>query len=235
MRLVECRSPNFDARPDGAPVDMLILHYTGMRTAEEALARLCDPDARVSAHYTIDRDGRVYRHVDEEMRAWHAGVSFWAGERNINGRSVGVELVNPGHEFGYVPFEKAQVGALIDLASEILERHPIPPHRVLGHSDVAPARKSDPGELFPWMHLAEFGIGFFPPVDRRAPAREGTLLGSHVATLLAEFGYGLPPHVDVPLETVVVAFQRHFQPTKVDGMADAETVALLSALLPQTA
>ncbi len=231
MGVVERPSPNFDARPDGAPIDMLILHYTGMRTAEEALARLCDAQARVSAHYTIDCDGSVYRHVAEEMRAWHAGLSFWAGERNVNARSIGIELVNPGHEFGYIPFEKPQIGALIDLASEILARHPIPAHRVLGHSDVAPGRKTDPGELFPWMQLAEFGIGVFPRLDPRAPAREGNLSEKHVAELLARFGYGLPPDVDWPLATVIAAFQRHFQPAKVDGMADRETEILLAALL----
>jgi N-acetylmuramoyl-L-alanine amidase len=159
-RLIERPSPNHDAR--GTAIDMLVLHYTGMKTAEEALARLCDPQAKVSAHYTIDRDGRVYAHVPEERRAWHAGLSFWAGERNINGCSVGIELVNPGHEFGYEPFPETQIAALIDLAGEIMGRHAIPPGRVLGHSDVAPARKEDPGELFPWPQLADFGIGIWP-------------------------------------------------------------------------
>ncbi len=160
LRIVECRSPNFDARDQS--IDMLVLHYTGMKTADEALARLCDPDAKVSAHYTIGRDGRVYAHVPEEMRAWHAGVSYWAGTRNVNARSIGIEIVNPGHEFGYVPFADAQIAALIDLADGIFARHKIPPARVVGHSDVAPARKEDPGELFPWKPLAEFGIGVWP-------------------------------------------------------------------------
>ncbi|MGH6879104.1 MAG: N-acetylmuramoyl-L-alanine amidase, partial [Rhizomicrobium sp.] len=160
---IERLSPNHDPRPDGAAIDMLILHYTGMRTAEEALERLCDPAAKVSAHYTIDREGSLYRHVDESRRARHAGVSFWAGECDVNSRSIGIELVNPGHEFGYIPFADAQVAALIELARGILTRHPIPPHRILGHSDVAPARKMDPGELFPWRELAKAGIGLFPP------------------------------------------------------------------------
>ncbi|HEX4158666.1 MAG TPA: N-acetylmuramoyl-L-alanine amidase [Rhizomicrobium sp.] len=160
---IERPSPNFDVRREGCPIDILVLHYTGMRNAEEALNRLCDPDAKVSAHYTIDRDGRVYRHVDESLRARHAGISWWAAERDVNSRSIGIELVNPGHEFGYEPFPDAQIDALIDLAHGIFARHPVPPHRVVGHSDVAPARKMDPGELFPWPELATSGIGIFPP------------------------------------------------------------------------
>ena len=169
LQIVDCPSPNHDARPEGGIIDMLVLHYTGMKTAEEALARLCDPAAKVSAHYTIDRDGRVYAHVPEERRAWHAGVSYWAGAPNVNGRSVGIELVNPGHEFGYVPFADKQIASLIDLADGILARHRIVPARVLGHSDVAPGRKTDPGELFPWKHLADFGIGAWPPHPSLAP------------------------------------------------------------------
>ena len=162
MKIVECRSPNHDERPPGEAIDMLVLHYTGMKTADEALARLCDPVARVSAHYTIGRDGCVFAHVPEERRAWHAGVSYWAGETNVNARSIGIELVNPGHEFGYVPFTETQIAALIELAKGIVSRHPIPANRVVGHSDVAPARKMDPGELFPWKQLAESGIGMWP-------------------------------------------------------------------------
>ena len=146
-------SPNHDDR-GGAAIDMLVLHYTGMKTAEAALERLCDPAAKVSAHYTIDEDGTVYAHVPEARRAWHAGVSFWAGATDINSRSIGIELVNPGHEFGYRDFPDAQIAALITLCHGILLRHPIPSARVLGHSDVAPARKEDPGELFPWERLA---------------------------------------------------------------------------------
>ena len=221
LRFVECRSPNFDAR--GAAVDMLVLHYTGMRTAEEALARLCDPAAKVSAHYTIDRDGRVYRHVPEEMRAWHAGVSYWAGETNVNARSIGIELVNPGHEFGYVPFSEAQIAALIDLAHGIRERHDIPSARVIGHSDIAPARKDDPGELFPWRELSEYGLGTWPN-GKAAP------LTKPFETALARFGYGVPPTVDVPLEKVITAFQRHFRPSRVDGIADDECRSLVAGL-----
>ena len=231
LRIVECRSPNHDARPDGSAIDILVLHYTGMKTAEEALARLCDPAARVSAHYTIDRDGRIYAHVPEERRAWHAGVSYWAGETNVNARSIGIELVNPGHEFGYVPFPPEQIEALIDLCGGILQRHPIPAARVLGHSDVAPARKADPGELFPWRQLSEFGIGVWP--SRLGNGRGVPLGGTKEAfcDALARFGYGTPPQVVWPLERTVAAFQRHFRPSCINGIADAECETVLAALL----
>ena len=224
LKIVECRSPNHDERPAGAVIDMLVLHYTGMKTADEALARLCDPQAKVSAHYTIGRDGRVFAHVAEDRRAWHAGVSYWAGETNVNARSVGIELVNPGHEFGYVPFTQSQIAALIDLSRGILARHPIPPHRVVGHSDVAPARKTDPGELFPWQHLAEFGIGVWPQSSHGS-------LREPVAAALSRYGYGVHPHTDVPLEAVVTAFQRHFRPSDVSGKWDGECDSALAALL----
>jgi N-acetylmuramoyl-L-alanine amidase len=227
-RRIACPSPNHDARPDGARIDILVLHYTGMKTAQEALARLCDPDAKVSAHYTIDRAGTVYVHVPEERRAWHAGVSYWAGERNVNARSIGIELVNPGHEFGYVPFTDDQVASLIDLASGIVERHPIPAARVLGHSDVAPMRKSDPGELFPWARLADYGIGVWPssPVLTGEVSRVSATEGAFAANL-ARYGYD----PDAPLKDVTTAFQRHFRPSRVDGIADAQCAALLQGLL----
>jgi N-acetylmuramoyl-L-alanine amidase len=177
----------------------------------------------VSAHYTIDRDGTVYAHVPETERAWHAGVSCWAGERNVNARSIGIELVNPGHEFGYLPFADDQIGALIELAHGILKSHPIPQRRVVGHSDVAPARKKDPGEYFPWWRLAAEGIGLWP-----ASRMQST--GDFTADL-ARFGYGVPPEVDVPLDCVITAFQRHFRPTCIDGMADSECAELLAGLL----
>ena len=161
MKRVDRPSPNQDDR-DGAGIDMLVLHYTGMPSGAAAIDRLCDPAAKVSAHYTVDEDGTVYAHVPEARRAWHAGVSHWAGAANINSRSIGIELVNPGHEFGYRPFPEAQIAALTTLCHGILLRHPIPSWRVLGHSDVAPARKDDPGELFPWKRLAEAGIGLWP-------------------------------------------------------------------------
>jgi len=210
-------SPNHDARPDGVRIDMLILHYTGMPTAEAALARLCDRDAKVSAHYTVDEDGTIYAHVPEARRAWHAGASFWAGARDINARSIGVEIVNPGHEFGYRPFAEPQIAALTTLCHSILMRHPIPSARVLGHSDVAPARKEDPGELFPWARLAEAGIGLWP-------ARRDSDLS---ASALARFGYD----PDVPQARAVTAFQRHFRPKRLTGKWDDECAGLLAGLL----
>lgn len=206
---------------------MLVLHYTGMPTAEEALARLCDPEAKVSSHYTIDEAGVIYRHVPEERRAWHSGVSFWAGEANVNGRSIGIELINPGHEFGYVPFAEPQIAALIELAQGILVRHHIPARFVLGHSDVAPARKTDPGELFPWQRLAKAGVGVWP-----AAVSPGRNTGpERIAAQLSQFGYGVPPLVDVPIDAVIGAFQRHFRPAKIDGIWDDECAGLLDALV----
>ncbi len=219
MKIVERPSPNRDSR-DGAVIDMLVLHYTGMRSGEAALARLCDPSARVSAHYTIDEDGTVYAMAPEEARAWHAGVSCWAGARDINARSIGIELVNPGHEFGYRPFPSAQIAALIPLAQGIIARHAIPTWRVLGHSDVAPMRKEDPGELFPWAQLAANGIGLWP--EKAADPGEGA-----VPVLFARFGYD----PEATLEKTVAAFQRHFRPTCVNGMADAETRMVLAGLI----
>lgn len=221
MRFIERPSPNHDARSRG--IDMLVLHYTGMRSAEAALDRLCDPAAQVSAHYTIDRDGTIFRHVPEERRAWHAGVSFWAGEANVNARSIGIELVNPGHEFGYLSFPEAQIEAVIALSGDILQRHAIASHYVVGHSDVAPARKTDPGELFPWSRLARAGIGIWPdPIPGDYP---------DMATLLARFGYGIPPQADVAMQAVIAAFQRRFRPARIDGVADGECLAILAGLL----
>ena len=214
-RIVSRASPNHDERP-GSP-DMLVLHYTGMKTAEEALARLCDPAAKVSSHYTIDRDGTVYVHVPEERRAWHAGVSWWAGEANVNARSIGIELVNPGHEFGYVPFPEEQIESLIDLITGIRTRYEIPACRILGHSDVAPARKDDPGELFPWKTLAENGIGLWPTAGKAEAS----------ADELSAFGYD----PNAARDKVITAFQRHFRPEKIDGQWDKECAALLASLL----
>lgn len=196
---------------------MLVIHYTGMRSAAAALQRLRDPAAQVSAHYLIDEDGRVCRLVPEAMRAWHAGVSYWRGHRDVNGRSIGIELVNPGHEFGYRPFPEPQMQALIDVAADILRRHPIPARNVVGHSDVAPDRKQDPGELFDWPRLAGNGIGLWPKPAEAA--------GGDMEAMLAEYGY------DASAALAVTAFQRHFQPGKLDGVADRDSAALLRGLL----
>ena len=226
---IDCPSPNHDARPEGRAVDMLVLHYTGMESAEAALARLCDAEAKVSAHYMIDEEGTTYRLVPEERRAWHAGVSTWEGERNVNGCSIGIELVNPGHEFGYRAFPEPQMSALVPLLRAILFRHRIPAWRVLGHSDVAPERKQDPGELFDWGRLAEAGIGLW--VDYRAEGEPPPV--EVVQALLAEFGYDAPQTgvADERTKLVVTAFQRHFRPERVDGIIDAETAVRLAALV----
>ncbi|MEY4880478.1 MAG: hypothetical protein RJB62_1947 [Pseudomonadota bacterium] len=219
---ISCPSPNYDLRP--GPADILLIHYTGMQTGAAAVARLCDPDARVSSHYTVDEDGTIYRHVAEEHRAWHAGVSYWAGATDINARAIGIEIVNPGHEFGYRPFPEMQIDAVIALSKDILSRHPIPPERVIGHSDVAPARKADPGELFPWKRLASEGIGLW------SEARDLVLPGSFEAGLRV-FGYGMEPEANATIEQATIAFQRHFRPSRIDGIADSECRAILAALL----
>ena len=216
-------SPNHDARPDGAAIDILVLHYSGMETADAALARLCDPAAKVSAHYLIDEDGAVRRLVAEERRAWHAGAACWRGVRDVNGRSLGIELVNPGHEFGYRPFAEAQMAALEDLARDILARHPIEARNVVGHSDVAPRRKMDPGELFDWPRLAAAGIGLWPA---GAPADGADADEDEAKAMLADFGYETGD-----LGMTVTAFQRHFRPRRVDGTMDGDTAGRLRGLL----
>ncbi len=234
--MIRCPSPNFDDRPEGRTPDMLILHYTGLPSLAESIARLCDAAAKVSCHYLIDEEGGVYALVDEDKRAWHAGVAFWAGERDINGCSIGIELQNPGHEFGYRAFPEPQMAALEDLAGDLVTRYAIAPSRVLAHSDVAPMRKTDPGELFDWARLAAAGIGRWcetvdPEGDDIAPLKPGDT-GQTVRELqdeLARFGYGIEATGDYDVQThaVVAAFQRHFRPSKVDGIADAATRACL--------
>lgn len=216
--MIERPSPNHDDR-GGAPIDMLVLHYTGMTSGAAALERLCDVEARVSAHYTIDEDGTVYRHVPEDRRAWHAGVSHWAGISNVNARSIGIELVNPGHEYGYRAFPDVQVAALIRLSQGIVMRHPVATSQVLAHSDVAPARKEDPGELFPWEKLAAAGIGLWPQGIAGEVGPEG----------LVRYGYD----PDAPQDKVITAFQRHFRPAKLDGKWDSECAGLLASLIRQ--
>jgi N-acetylmuramoyl-L-alanine amidase len=228
-------SPNFDART--APPDMIVLHYTGMRTGEAALERLRDAGAKVSAHYLIEEDGRVFAMVAEERRAWHAGVSFWKGERDINAVSIGIELVNPGHEFGYRAFPAPQIATLIGLLDEIRGRWSVPDARIIGHSDVAPQRKQDPGEMFPWARLAQAGHGLWiePPAAPGAPLGEGDE-GTGVFALqagLTRLGYDSAPsgRYDAATAIIVTAFQRHWRPARVDGIADGETRARLVHLL----
>jgi N-acetylmuramoyl-L-alanine amidase len=162
LRIRDVPSPNHEARPEGAVIDTLVLHYTGMRSGAEAIARLCDPAAKVSAHYVVEEDGAVFRLVAEERRAAHAGISHWRGRSALNGNSIGIEIVNPGHEWGYRPFPALQMAAVCDLCLEIMGRHPIDPRNVVAHSDIAPDRKQDPGELFDWQGLAANGVGLWP-------------------------------------------------------------------------
>lgn len=240
MRMIERPSPNHDARR-AERVQMLLLHYTGMRTGEEALARMCDAAAKVSAHYMIEEDGTVYRLVAEDRRAWHAGVASWKGVGDINSLSVGIELVNPGHEFGYREFTEPQMEALVALSGDIVARHNIPPAYVLGHSDVAPQRKMDPGERFHWARLAAEGIGLWPFNKPAIGLERGPVLGpgaegrevAAVQDLLARFGYDVPQTGALDEETVNVvrAFQRHFRPAGVTGQVDGETAGRLLQLV----
>jgi N-acetylmuramoyl-L-alanine amidase len=235
----EAPSPNLDARR--GPPDMLVLHYTGMQTAAEAVARLRDPEARVSAHYVVDEDGSILRLVPEERRAWHAGCGVWQGEDDCNAASIGIEIVNPGHEFGYRDFPAAQIDAVIALVADIRTRWTIPDARIIAHSDLAPDRKQDPGELFPWKRLAGEGHGlWFEPAAERIAALGGMLQkgdeGLGVLVLrsgLHRLGYGLTPAgaYDDELVSVVRAFQRHWRPARVDGVADGETRATLMGVL----
>lgn len=232
-------SPNFDNRR--GPPDMLVLHYTGMRSGEEAVARLRDPEAKVSAHYVVEEDGAILRLVAEERRAWHAGRGAWQGETDCNAASIGIEIVNPGHEFGYRDFPEAQIAAVISLVSDIRTRWTIPDARIIAHSDLAPERKQDPGERFPWKRLAGVGHGlWFEPAAERiaalgAPLQPGDE-GLGVIVLRAglhRLGYGLQPGGDYDEATrlTVEAFQRHWRPSRVDGVADGETRATLMGVL----
>jgi N-acetylmuramoyl-L-alanine amidase len=230
-------SPNHGGRIGGPP-DMLLLHYTGMPDHGQALAWLCNPQSQVSCHYFVHEDGRVLALVPEDRRAWHAGASSWAGETDINSRSIGIEIANSGHPGGLPEYPEAQIEAVVALCRDVVGRHPIPSHRVLAHSDVAPGRKLDPGEKFPWSRLAQAGIGhwvppaeagaggFFQRGDRGQPVEA-------LQAMLALYGYGLEitGEFDARTADVVAAFQRHFRPARVDGIADPATVRTLHSLL----
>jgi N-acetylmuramoyl-L-alanine amidase len=228
-------SPNHDERPADEPVDTLVLHYTGMQSAEAAIERLCDPVARVSSHYVVDEDGTTFRLVPEDRRAWHAGVSYWRGHTVLNGRSIGIEIVNPGHEFGYRDFPALQMAAVCDLCLAILSRHRIPARNVVAHSDVAPDRKEDPGEKFDWPGLASNGVGLWPAevpdLGVSGVIRDAVGLRP-VRAALAQIGYAVAPEgaLDPALSTVLRAFQRHWRQEAVTGQADAGTVARLLAV-----
>jgi N-acetylmuramoyl-L-alanine amidase len=231
-------SANFGDRNLGRLPDMIVLHYTGMPDVEGALARLCTAGSDVSAHYVVLEDGRIVQCVPEARRAWHAGVASWAGEEDINSCSIGIEIVNRGHDWGYPDFPLRQIAAVIALCRGIILRHDLPAHRVLAHSDVAPSRKMDPGEKFPWHSLANSGVGHWvqaAPLVRSESLKLGAA-GNAVQGLqeaLARYGYSIPVNgtYDGPTMEVVTAFQRHFRPQRVDGIADHSTLTTLQSLL----
>jgi N-acetylmuramoyl-L-alanine amidase len=231
-------SPNFGERRDGVRPDCIVLHYTGMPTAEAALALLRDPASQVSAHYFVWESGEVAQLVAEDKRAWHAGTGVWSGARDLNSASIGVEIANPGHDGALPPFPPPQIDAVIALCRDIAARRSIRPERILAHSDVAPARKRDPGERFPWDALARAGVGHWM---EPAAIVGAALIGAGpegppvraLQAMLALYGYGveLTGVYDRQTRTVVTAFQRHFRPARIDGEADASTLATLRALI----
>lgn len=221
MRVIETPSPNFNDRQ--LPITMIVLHYTGMQDAASAVARLRDPQARVSSHYVVDEDGSVLRLVPEDKRAWHAGKSHWRNWDDVNAVSVGIEIVNPGHEFGYRPFPEAQIDAVIRLVAAIKARYGVTRGNIVGHSDVAPTRKRDPGELFPWSRLARLRLAL-PRPTRNLMDPGWTESGFLLA--LERFGYD----VSDPM-AAIMAFQRRFRPELIDGEIDAECRMILLALL----
>lgn len=233
-----CPSPNCETRRADLKPDMLILHYTGMESAEAALDWLTRQESGVSCHYFVDDEGRIAQLVLESERAWHAGQSLWAGEMDLNSCSIGIEIHNPGHDFDYPDFPDAEMRAVEELCLDILSRHAIPAHRVLAHSDVAPGRKRDPGEKFDWKRLAQAGIGLWVPPAPLAgdiglgPGDEGESVTALQRALLA-FGYGVEvtSTYGTGLEKAVEAFQRHFRPARIDGRADASTRDTLDRLL----
>jgi len=232
LRFRDRPSPNHGDRgepPDMRPINMLVLHYTGMQSAAAALDWLCDPAARVSAHYLVEEEGVLWRLVPEARRAFHAGISCWQGESDLNFVSIGVEIVNPGHEWGYRQFPEPQMAAVEALCRDILSRHRIPPYRIVGHSDIAPDRKADPGELFDWPRLARAGIGLWPSPAPGLSHRRGRGVGvvKHAGALadLARIGYCVSTATE---QVALAAFQRRFRPERWDGLLDVETCARLA-------
>ncbi len=231
-------SPNFEPRRDGMKPTILLLHYTGLETAERAMRWLCTAESRVSCHYLIDEAGRVTQMVREEFRAWHAGQAFWDGEADVNSASIGIEIHNPGHGEGYPDFPEAQMQAVEALSRDIVTRHGVAARRVLGHSDVAPMRKRDPGEKFDWARLARAGVGHWV---EPAPVEGDTGLGLgdcgdevvRLQALLAQYGYGVTAcgSFDAQTQAAVIALQRHFRPALVNGRADRSTIRTLERLI----
>jgi N-acetylmuramoyl-L-alanine amidase len=218
---IERMSPNFDERT--LPVSMVVLHYTGMPDAESAITRLADAEAKVSAHYVVCEDGQILRMVNEEQRAWHAGRSYWRGISDVNSASVGIEIINPGHEFGYRAFPEEQMDAVVRLVADVVDRYAIAPSNVVGHSDVAPARKQDPGELFDWARLAKLKLALPRPTSRLV---DPLWTDSGFLLALERFGYDVRD-----ASAAVTAFQRRFRPELIDGEIDGESRAILLRLL----
>lgn len=237
LDIIDKPSPNFDERT--LPISYIILHYTGMETGQAALERMCDAASKVSAHYMVEEDGRIFHLVDEDRRAWHAGVSEWAGETNLNSASIGIEIVNGGHDWplkdgGLPPYPDTQINAVIALCKDIMARHNISPKNILGHSDIAPARKIDPGEHFPWEGLAAAGVGIWPDVrdeDRRLlfepRARDRGI--AIIQSGLARIGYSarVTGEYDMATREIITALQRRFRQERVDGIIDVETMGLV--------
>jgi N-acetylmuramoyl-L-alanine amidase len=231
-------SPNFDERTGLGRPDIILVHYTGMQFSHEAIHRLCDPNARVSSHYVVLETGSIVQLVKESNRAWHAGVSVWSGDPDVNSRSIGIEVCNPGHDFGYPDFPPRQIAATITLCRSIMTRNIVRPENVLAHSDVAPARKIDPGEKFPWRLMALSGIGLWVEAGTVADAEplkpnDSSPQVVELQKMLASYGYGIEATglYDVTTSEVVTAFQRHFRPARVDGITDAATLQTLRKLL----
>jgi N-acetylmuramoyl-L-alanine amidase len=237
LEKIHCPSPNFEPRPQGVPLDMIVLHYTDMLNAEEALERLCDPQAKVSAHFLISKEGELYQLVDPKHRAWHAGVSSWEGQGDINSRSIGVELDNLGHTFGPEPFSKVQMKTLLALLEELTQTYGIQPHRIVGHSDVAPGRKKDPGEWFPWHVLAEKGFGFWPQ-EKMASQHISVVPKMSIEEMqqaFSDIGYECAKTGvwDEESQAVCLAFQRHFTPQDLTGYPTNLVKQTLQGLLKQ--
>ena len=223
-KIIRVHSPNYNDRPPGTEIDILVIHYTGMVGLAEALERLCDPTSEVSAHYLIDQNGQVLQLISEEKRAWHAGISSWRGNSNINDRSIGIELENPGHEFGYQKFPKPQIDSLIKVTRNILIHHPIPARNIVGHSDIAPTRKKDPGEFFDWNKLALRGIGYWPEDLKPREITQINALNFEMA--LKMYGYDT-----TDLLATTLAFQRHFLPKHCNDEPDLKMFRMLEILI----
>jgi len=217
MKKTPYPSPNYGCRPQGVSPDLIVLHYTNMLSAKEALDRLCDGELQVSAHFLISKKGTIYELVDPANRAWHAGAGSWQGDNDVNSRSIGIELDNPGHAFGLEPFPAAQIASLIELLGDLTKAYAIPPHRIVGHSDIAPLRKQDPGELFPWAELAAHGFGIWPA----AVDTPHVMSIPEIQNALSDIGYFCPSTGvwDKHTQQVCLAFQRHFVPETLTGDA----------------